>query len=150
MTNILKGTGLVIAGVVVGLLASVVMHGQTFGGVYSQVSNYFQQGINVGPNGRTINNEYFGTCTGVATSTTMAVGGLYEWTCTDNRVTAGDNLQAMFANSSAGALGGLGFSIENVAATTSGQFGVRIRNELGIATSSVNNAYMQINYVGLR
>lgn len=45
MTNILKGIGLVITGLVVGFVASVVMHSQQFGGVYNQTTRAFTDAV---------------------------------------------------------------------------------------------------------
>lgn len=47
MTTLHKGIALVIAGAVIGFVASMMMGGQLFGGVYNQITQDFSQGISV-------------------------------------------------------------------------------------------------------
>lgn len=48
MTEIQKYLGVAVGGVVIGLLATFLLGGASFGGVYNQVINEFRQGIKVG------------------------------------------------------------------------------------------------------
>jgi hypothetical protein len=72
MTTILKGIGLVIAGVVIGYFASWMMSGHKVGGVYEQVASYFYQGLYAGTS-----NQFSVDASGnVTTSAAVSANGL--------------------------------------------------------------------------
>src|SRR4051794_11391856 len=76
MTNILKYVGVAIIGLVVGWLLAA--NSPSFGGVYTQVSNTFRQGINVGTT-----NQYQVSSTGAVTNSTSAKLGSSGTTLTN-------------------------------------------------------------------
>jgi hypothetical protein len=163
MTKFLKNTGLVIAGVVVGLLFSAVVSSlepSTLGGVYNQVNNTFREGIKVGTSdqfsvtsagaltlgtsGTTHTQVIATTCNLIGTNGSQNATTSAAYDCAVTGVTPGDLVFGSL-NSATGATNNGRWAIASTkASTTAGYVTFVVVNNTGAAavpsTSSVGSS----------
>lgn len=148
MTNILKGIGLVIAGLAVGWLVSAGMHQQdthATGGIYNQVQQvYDQAGIHVGPNGSSLVQIIDTTCTATVYAS-LAATSSQPFDCPVTGIIAGDRVTMQLLP---GADIGPSYNFSAIgagASSTSGYARGIIYNLTGAATSSYSQATSSVH-----
>lgn len=118
------------------------------GGFYTAKSISTTADLTIGSSGTAISAIVTNSCTASSPVATYVASSTTVWICTDSAVAAGDKIFAQISNPTTpyATWGGTFTAITSIA-TTSGQFGVVVRNEWGAATSSVNSLYQKVNYL---
>jgi len=142
MTN--SNIGIGIAGVVVGLLLSVVFGGSSMlGGVYNQSVTDVSNGLRAGSDGTTITNMKSGTCNAATTQLPLEATSTDNFTCSVTGVVAGDRVLVELPSDGGSVYGGFNVTY-SAASTDTITFGVQ--NNTGAATSSFPLATTSIHY----
>lgn len=136
MTSIQKIGAIIIAGLVIGLFVLVVMKQQSFGGVYNQVQQNFEQGgLKVGPSGTILSQLIKGTCELIGTNVTQTGSSTLPYDCAVTGVVSGDNVMAQISTSTAfKTLNGWSLT-GSKASSTSGYITVLLSNHTGASAN---------------
>lgn len=137
MINFAKATGLVIAGIVVGLVIAGLTTQSNVGGVYNNVTNEFISGVRIGSNPKTI--KAAGTCELIGTNVSQIASSTRPYDCIVTDAQSGDFVVANIARGTT--LTSLGWSIVGAnASTTNGYITVLIANQTGGARTPSTDA----------
>lgn len=143
MTNTLKFAGIAVAGIVVGLLLSALLHPASFGGVY-------QNSLSVGPNGTQIAQVLKGTCNLIGTNASQAASSTLAYDCAVTGVKSGDTVFAQLASSTPVG-GAAGWSISaTLASSTNGYITVLLVNRGVAAVPSATHVGSSTQYLIVR
>ncbi len=92
-----------------------------------------------------------GSCSPSFSSADLAASTTAVGICTDASFVSTDSVIATQKLTSVlGLLGNMAFPVKSIVATTSGQFGIIVTNELGVATTSINSVFRTYSYILVR
>lgn len=142
--KILKATGLVIVGIIVGLLFSAISSGTSLGGVYNQTGQFFENSfIKVGSSGSKVTKVITGQVNCTAGTATITAGGRNTYDCAVTGVRSGDSIAVALGNPIAQLYVGGAYA----STTVNDYFSLVLASASSTATVQVGTATTSVSYI---